>query len=173
MIIGTGNADSPVGARILLVAGATLAILGLAALRVGQLTIVEHYELSTLARKQHRERVKIVAPRGGITDRNSEVLAETVGAPSIFASPKRYPIPAEIRPSLAQALAIPLRVVNHRLDSKAGFVWLRRHASQAQAEAAMRLRLPGVDSIDEGRRFYPQGAIGAHVIGFEPVQIPL
>src|SRR5262249_24392934 len=122
-------------------------------------------ELAALARKQHRERVKVVAPRGAITDRNSEMLAETVAAPSIFASPRRYPIPAEIRPALAQALGMPLRILQRRLDSRSGFVWLRRHATQAEAQTVLRLRLPVVDRLDEGRRFYPQGTTGAQVIG--------
>jgi len=165
MIVAHGGGEPEKHGRMLLVAGAVLGVLALSAVRVGQLSIVEHYELSALARRQHRERVRIVAPRGGIVDRNGEVLAQTVGAPSIFASPKRYPIPAEIRPALGQAIGISLRVINRRLDSKAGFVWLKRHATQAQAETVMRLRLPGVESIDEGRRFYPQGMIGAHVVG--------
>src|SRR5262249_60909986 len=94
MIVGSRGVEGEKHGRMLLVAGGLLAILGLSAVRVGQLTILDRPELAALARKQHRERVKVVAPRGAITDRNSEVLAETVAAPSIFASPRRYPIPA-------------------------------------------------------------------------------
>jgi cell division protein FtsI (penicillin-binding protein 3) len=159
------------GGRILLVAGALLTLLGLTALRIGQLTIVDRPELAALARRQHRETVRVVAPRGAIVDRNSEILAETVGAPSIFASPRRYPVGPEALPKLAQALALSPRVVERRLGSQRGFVWLKRHATQAEAEAVERLRLTGVGSIDEGKRLYPQGAIGAHVVGMAGVDL--
>ena len=45
-----------------------------------------------------------------IHDRYGEVFAETMAAPSIYASPRKYPVPAEIRPALAKALADPVVV---------------------------------------------------------------
>src|SRR5262249_51400755 len=57
MIVAHGEPEKH--GRMLLVAGAMLGVLALSAVRVGQLTLVEHYHLSALARRQHRERVRI------------------------------------------------------------------------------------------------------------------
>lgn len=152
-------------ARIPLVAGAVAAVLLVIALRVGQLTILDRAELTSRASRQHRETVRLTAMRGAIRDRFGEVLAETMATPSIFASPRKYPVPEESRPALAKALGVPQRLIDRKLDAKRGFVWLKRRATRDEAREVSRLGLLGVGSVPEGRRVYPQGSVGAHVVG--------
>ena len=151
--------------RIPLVAGGLVVVLAVMALRVAQLTIVDREELAGRAQRQHRETVRVTGMRGPIRDRNGEVLAETVYSPSIYASPRKFPVPPEVRPQLASILGVSPRLLDRRLDSNSGFAWLKRRATRDQARAIAALGLPGVGSIPEGRRLYPQGGIGAHVIG--------
>jgi cell division protein FtsI (penicillin-binding protein 3) len=155
----------PFGDRIPLVAGGLVVVLVVMALRVAQLTIVDHDRLAELADRQRRETVRLLGLRGAILDRNGEVLAETMSTPSIYASPRKYPVPGEVRSALVQVLGVSPRTLDRRLDSKKGFVWLKRRATRDQARAVARLGLLGVGSIEEGRRLYPQKVVGAHVVG--------
>ncbi len=155
----------PARERILAIAAGVVVLLGVMAARVAQLTIVERPELAARAQSQYLERIHMTAPRGQIRDREGTLLAETVGMPSIYASPRYHPVPAAARDELARILEIPRAKLDEKLDSKAGFVWLKRHATRAQAARVERLRLPGVESILEGRRVYPLRTIGSHVVG--------
>jgi cell division protein FtsI (penicillin-binding protein 3) len=160
-----------VSGRIPAVGGGVLVVLVVLALRVFQLAVVDRDTLAGLAQRQHREVVRITGLRGAIRDREGELLAETIAAPSIFASPRQFPVPREVRPALARILELPPRSLDHRLDSGAGFVWLKRRASQDQARDVAKLVLPGVGSVNEGRRIYPQGQIAAHVVGIAGVDL--
>ena len=104
--------------------------------------------------------------RGAILDRFGEVFAETMATSSIYASPRKYPVAAEVRPALAKALGISPRVLDRKLDAPRGFVWLKRRVPHDEARAVSQLAILGVGPVTEGRRVYPQGPVGAHVVGF-------
>jgi len=151
--------------RILVVAvGVVVALVAMAA-RVAHLTIFERDTLLGIAKGQHDETIYMTAPRGQIRDREGTIFADTVGMPSIYASPRYRPVPAAARPALARALDVPRAWLDGKLDSKAGFVWLKRRVTREQAQQVERLRLAGVESILEGHRVYPLETIGAHVVG--------
>ena len=52
-----------------------------------------------------------------------------------------------------------------RLDSDAGFVWLRRQLSPRQQADILALGVPGLGFRTEKRRFYPGGATASHILG--------
>lgn len=151
--------------RILLLAGILLSAFVGMGVRLAHLTIVQHPELAAKADKQHYKTLKMAASRGAILDRSGRTLAHTVGAPSIYASPRYHRVPAEAVPKLAEILDVSVSALERRVNKDSGFVWLKRHVTPEQARAVAGLRLPGVDSIVEPRRRYPRGQVGAHVIG--------
>ena len=51
-------------------------------------------------------------------------------------------------------------------DTSSAFVYLKRKADSAKAELLRKRKLPGVGFYTEERRRYPQGAVGAQVLGF-------
>ncbi|MEW6267871.1 MAG: penicillin-binding protein [Thermodesulfobacteriota bacterium] len=157
--------------RILIVAGGVAVLLLVMALRVAHLTIVERPELSARAQSQYVERIHMAAPRGQIRDREGTIFADTVGMPSIYASPRYHPVPQDKRAQLAAILDVPRATLDRKLDSKAGFVWLKRHATREQAAQVERLHLHGVDAILEGRRVYPLGTTASHVVGTAGVDL--
>ena len=135
------------------------------ATRVAHLTIVEARCAAHEGGGQYLETIHMVAPRGQIRDREGTIFADTVGMPSIYASPRYHGVPTEMRADARAALDLPRARLDQKLDSKQGFVWLKRHVSREQARQVERLRIAGVDSILEGRRVYPLETIGSHVIG--------
>jgi len=151
--------------RILLLAGAILAMFVGMGARLAHLTIVQNPELSAKADRQHRKTLRMAASRGAILDRSNRTLAHTVGAPSIYASPQYHAIPAEAIPKLAEALDLSAAALERRIAKEPGFMWLKRNVTRDQVDAVASLHLAGVDTIVEPRRRYPKGELAAHVIG--------
>lgn len=112
--------------------------------------------------------IPIPASRGAILDRNGEPLAVSTPVASIWANPQdllQYP---DRLPVLARALDIDVDALTQRLAQRADreFVYLRRHLSPDAAAEILALQIPGVAAQREFRRFYPAGAVAAHVLGF-------
>ena len=110
----------------------------------------------------------IATSRGTITDRNGEPLAVSSPVESIWVNPKEILTSTDRLPQLASALHIDQDVLESRISQRADreFVYLRRHMNPDEAAAILALEIPGVYSQREFRRFYPQGEVMAHVLGF-------
>lgn len=106
--------------------------------------------------------------RGMITDRHGEPLAVSSPVESIWVNPQELLPEAARIPELAKALAIDERVLRDRIEQRADreFVYLRRGMNPDDAQTILDLEIPGVYAQREFRRFYPQGEVMAHVLGF-------
>lgn len=106
--------------------------------------------------------------RGMITDRNGEPVAVSTPVASIWVNPQELMRSPDRIPELATALGMPLDELTSKLSQKADkeFMYLRRRINPDDAEKVVALRIPGVASQREFRRFYPQGEAMAHVLGF-------
>jgi cell division protein FtsI (penicillin-binding protein 3) len=113
--------------------------------------------------------VDMPASRGPVLDRNGVPLAISTPVESIWASPSEADISAEEIRSLARAVGMDAKEIEAKLKDDKNFVWLKRQLSPEQAARVMALKIPGVFQQREFRRFYPQGEVMAHVIGFTGV----
>ena len=115
--------------------------------------------------------VPIPTSRGMIVDRNGEPLAVSTPVESVWANPKELLQHADRLPELAEALGIPLEVLEQSITQRADkeFVFLRRRINPDDAEAVVGRGIPGVYKQREFRRFYPHGEVMAHVLGFTNV----
>jgi len=111
--------------------------------------------------------VAVAASRPEILDRNGEILASDVKTMSVFAEPRRLIDKDEATELLTAVLPdLDARELRERLGSKKGFVWVKREVTPHQRDEVFHLGLPGVGLIAESKRVYPNGPIGAHVLGF-------
>jgi cell division protein FtsI (penicillin-binding protein 3) len=109
----------------------------------------------------------VSASRPDILDRNGEVLASDVKVMSVFAEPRRLIDKDEATELLTAVLPdVDSKGLRERLGSKKGFVWVKREVTPHQRDEVFHLGLPGVGLIAENKRVYPNGPIGAHVLGF-------
>jgi len=51
-------------------------------------------------------------------------------------------------------------------DEKRRFVWIVRRLDEEKATPILALNLPGVQSVLEPKRYYPNGSLASHVLGF-------
>ena len=108
----------------------------------------------------------IATARPDIVDRNGEVLATDVKAPSLFGEPRRIIDKDEAIELLTATLPdLDTAEVRERLSSRKGFVWLKREITPKQQQDIHRLGIPGIGFLRENKRVYPTGAEVAHLIG--------
>jgi len=112
--------------------------------------------------------VEIAARRGPITDRNDEPLAVSSPVDTIFAVPAKLAQARERIPELAEALGRSDESIMRDLSryKNREFMYLKRHLAPETAAGVMRLKVPGVNSQREYRRFYPAAEVTGHVVGF-------
>src|ERR1700676_2759013 len=108
----------------------------------------------------------IATARPDIVDRNGEVLATDVKAPSLFGEPRRIIDKDEAIELLTATLPdLDTGEVRERLSGKKGFVWLKREITPQQQQEIHRLGIPGIGFLRENKRVYPTGNEVAHLIG--------
>jgi cell division protein FtsI (penicillin-binding protein 3) len=115
--------------------------------------------------------LELPATRGKIMDRNGHVLASSIPVKAIWAIPEDVKeAPKSQLQDLAKLLEMSEKELNKKLDSDRGFVYLKRQVEPDVAEAVMKLGIAGVQTRKEYKRYYPEGAVMAHVVGFTNVE---
>ena len=110
---------------------------------------------------------RMSATRPDIVDRNNQILATDVNAPSLFAEPRKIQDVDEAVELLTAVLPeFDATELRDRLASRKGFVWLKREISAKQAQEIRRLGIPGIGFMPENRRVYPNNAEVSHVLGY-------
>jgi len=150
----------------LLLAVLTLAFGGLF-LRATWLQGVRAESLARLGQTQHRESVTLPASRGTIYDRAGVELGLGERATTVYANPKQIVNPRAAAVAVERTLGLDANRVYPKLaDRTRGFVYVERQADPAQAAALQRLKLSGFGFYPEERRMYPQGSVGAQILGY-------
>ena len=152
---------------MLLVALAFLAL----ALRAVYLQTVSDDFLQRQGEVRYGRTIELPASRGQVLDRNGVVLAKSLPAQAVWASPEDLKAGPEQLKRLAALLEMPERELRRRLaDEDKTFVYLKRQVEASVAEQIAELRIPGVHQRKEYKRYYPEGEALAHVVGFTNVE---
>ena len=115
--------------------------------------------------------LELPATRGKITDRNGQVLASSVPVKAIWAIPDDVlEAPPEKIRALAGLLEMSETELRKKLDSDRNFVYLKRQVEMEVADKIAALKIDGIDARKEYKRFYPQGEVMTHVVGFTNVE---
>lgn len=138
--------------------------------RLVMLQVVEHDELVERATRQQRQTYTLEAKRGDIVDRKGRVLATSADAETIYAVPSELDDEAETVRRLCQVFgdctAKERRNLVDRLKSQRYFAQIRRQVSPEIMAKVNSLNLPGIGSLRESHREYPNQDLAAHVLGF-------
>jgi len=106
-------------------------------------------------------------PRPDIVDRNGVLLATDVAVASIFADPSKIiDIDEAVELLTATMPDVNATELRRKLTTAKRFAWIKRQVSPEERDAVYNLGIPGVSYVNERRRVYPQGRLGAHVTGY-------
>lgn len=117
--------------------------------------------------------ITIPAFRGMILDRNHYPLAVSTKVFSVWINPQEFTVDSSNLIFLADILQLPrvsiVRLAKVYKKQKKDFAYLKRNISPQRAQQIKILKIPGVYLDESYRRFYPDGEISAHVLGFTNV----
>jgi cell division protein FtsI (penicillin-binding protein 3) len=115
--------------------------------------------------------LELPATRGKITDRNGQVLASSIPVRAVWAIPDDVlGAPKDKLRELARLLDMSERDLYNKLDSDRSFVYLKRQVELDTVDKILKLRIAGIDTRKEYKRYYPEGEVMAHMVGFTNVE---
>jgi cell division protein FtsI (penicillin-binding protein 3) len=141
--------------------------------RLVYLQTTQHDMLQSRARSQQQDVIETSALRGLVLDRAGHELARSILTESFFVVPGEMGHVKETVAQLAKVLgtdekersALFKRLLGAQ-DANRKFAWVARKLEHDEAEKIRALKLPGVYSLEEPKRFYPNGLLASHVLGF-------
>ncbi len=150
-------------------------LLGFGALvaKAMSLQILSNEFLQRQGERRYERTLVLPATRGKIFDRSgSVVLASSVPARAIWAIPEDFRKATDAQVGdLAKLLGMSVAEIRQRTAVEdRNFVYLQRQVAPDVAETIRRQKIPGVQQLAETRRFYPEGEVMAHVIGFTNIE---
>jgi len=116
---------------------------------------------------------ELPATRGKIFDRNGMVLASSLPVKSVSVFTEDYkanPASPQTVRELARLLEMPEAELQKKLNSERSYVYLKRQVEMDVVAKIEALGIDGLDTRKEYKRYYPQGEVMAHMVGFTNVE---
>ncbi len=142
---------------------------------IGRLAYIQLIQGEWLTQKAHElwnREIPFEPLRGRIMDRNGEILAHNVSAPSVLAIPAQIKDPRRVAERLGDVLGMEEERLHQLLTKRQLMVRIvpeGRHISQEKAQQVRDLKLPGIVIAEDSKRYYPYGSFASHVLGFTGV----
>ncbi len=127
--------------------------------------------LQKQGKSRYERTIELPATRGKIMDRNGQVLASSLPVKAVWAIPEDVlKSPPEKLHQLAKLLEMSDADMRKKLDSDRTFVYLKRQVEMDVIAQIDALKIAGLDTRKEYKRFYPQGEVMTHLVGFTNVE---
>jgi len=135
--------------------------------RAIDLQVLNNSYLQKRGEAVHLRDIKLPAYRGKITDADGHALAISAPVSSVWINPQELELGSK-KNEFAKLLGLKLKTLDRKLKKVASrrFVYLRRHMDPQVTAMIEDLQLPGVYLQKEYRRYYPDGEVAAHLVGF-------
>ncbi len=124
-----------------------------------------HQHYASLSASELSQTVTVPAVRGGIYDRNGEVIAQSITKQTVVADPLLIKHPARLADALSPVLGIPTSQLRSELTEHSGFVYLAHRVPDAVATKLTSLNLTGINLVPESQRVEPDGQLALPVVG--------
>ena len=137
--------------------------------RLVYLQVFSYDELAAKAESQQNRSIKTHSKRGEILDRNGRVLAYSVDGDAIYAVPDDIDDAGETVAKLCTVMACSSNKqadLEARLGGSGQFKYVLRQVPPDVAHRVSELDLTGIGFVPENRRYYPNGELAAHVVGY-------
>ena len=158
--------------RLRIVAGVVLLWAIAISARFYEFQVVKHKELKAAAEAQQQHTIPIRVLRGEISDRTGQLFAISIPTQSAVVNPIRVKNPEFFAGQVAATLGLNAQEVRARIEelqARKGkgraFLLLKRHISSQEVADLKRLPFNAIEIRPDARREYPNGRVGAHVVG--------
>ena len=140
--------------------------------RLVYLQFSQHEGLANRARQQQQNAIETSAQRGDLLDRQGRQLARSVQTVSLFIDPDGLDVgqlectAQQLSQSLGMNYKELLAEFREAQAANKRFIWIARRLDADQGNKLVALKLPGLQSVLEPKRYYPNGPLAAHVLGY-------
>lgn len=118
-----------------------------------------------IANEQHVVSTEIQPRRGTIFDRNMQILAQNINTDSVFANARIIKDKEACAKAVAAALKLDEKFVLERISRDKGFVWIKRKITSQESAEIKKLKIKGIELIEESKRVYPNKSLACHLLG--------
>lgn len=163
------NTVASVQHRIVTILVGAVVLMGLLLVRVGWIQAIDGKQYSREAAMQQTKDMAISSKRGTIYDRNMKPLAQSSSAETVTVNPaaiREVGKTNEVATELASILGMDKDKVYSYLARDSKYEIIKKRIDRDQAAAIRDKKLAGVTLVEDFKRYYPGGTLGAHVIGF-------
>lgn len=140
--------------------------------RLVYLQFSQYESLASRARQQQQNEIETSPQRGELLDRQERQLARSVQTVSLFLDPDGLDAATldrnaqQIAKSLGLKQAELAKEFHDAAAAKKRFIWIARRLDADVANKIVELNLPGLQTQLEPKRYYPNGSLAAHVLGY-------
>lgn len=140
--------------------------------RLVYLQFSQHETLVNRAKQQQQNSIETSPQRGELLDRQERQLARSVQTVSLFLDPDGLDAQMldqnakQLAPALGLKEAELTREFREALTANRRFIWIARRLDADLGAKIEELNLPGVYTRLEPKRYYPNGSLAAHVLGY-------
>lgn len=139
------------------------------ALRLVWIQVINSAEYEHKALSQRIKEFVVNSERGIIYDNTGRKLAVSLPAKTVVALPDNVINPEKTAAELAEILDISYNTIYRRITSEAAAIFLQRKVSGKTSQEIKNKNLPGITFTEESKRYYPEGELASHIIGFTGV----
>jgi cell division protein FtsI (penicillin-binding protein 3) len=140
--------------------------------RLVYLQVSQHEQLASRAKQQQQNAIETAPARGDLLDREGHYLARSIQTVSLYIDPDGLK-PEDLDRSasqLSQHLSLNhadlLNQFREAQQQKRRFIWIARRLDADLGLKIGDLKLPGVQVRLEPKRYYPNGSLASHVLGY-------
>ncbi|MGB9780009.1 stage V sporulation protein D [Caldanaerobacter sp.] len=131
--------------------------------------VVKGEEYQKMALPQWTLDVSLNGKRGYIFDRNGKILAENISVNKISVIPKEIPDSKRevVAETLAKVVGVDEKKILEKISNKnLQEVVIAKQVEEEKAKSLLRINIDGVIISEDMKRFYPEGSLASHVLGF-------
>jgi cell division protein FtsI (penicillin-binding protein 3) len=130
------------------------------------LQIINGGRLRKLADAQFHTEIYFTPKRGNIYASNGSLLATSVNIPGVAVDPLMVRHKYKDALKLSNILHVNFKNVLKILNQDLQFVWIKKRVSGENAKKVENLNISGIRIVEQPVRYYPNGSLLAHVLGF-------
>jgi cell division protein FtsI/penicillin-binding protein 2 len=140
--------------------------------RLVQLQFSQHEGLANRARQQQQNSIETTPQRGELLDRQERQLARSIQTVSLFLDPDGLDEPTLERNAKQLAQSLGLKYADLAKEFREAhaaqrrFLWIARRLDADLGNKIVAMNLPGVHPQLEPKRYYPNGPLASHILGY-------
>lgn len=139
---------------------------GLLFFKAFKLQVLESGKLKMLARKQFYSDIYYTPRRGNIYSADDDMLATSIEVPGIAVDPMMVRKKLKTAENLSEITGVSFRKIIKILNLHIQFAWIKRRVGEDVAVKVQKLGVGGLIIVKQPVRFYPNGSLLSHVLGF-------